>query len=534
MTIAEHVRPESSATPSPARALPDSDPDAAFARWVESHRLPILIVAALASIFWIVLYLQFTVDDAYISFRYGLNLVIHHVWNWNPSGPHEEAYTSAIYTFLGIIPALLRLSPALFFKFVGAACLGVTVYRLRTLTGTPFAALLGVLLLAVHPYLWMHAFSGLETPLYMLLILEMAIAAHRAATTSPAWAYTLFLLLPLTRPEGIVFAFAGVLLFWQARGSAPKRLAWFALAIFLGVVYFLARWHYFHHLFPNPFYAKIHAGTWRGVARCLAANLINSDGYFFILLLLFLLARRPVTRIFSACSFLTLLLVFAPNAVQMNFADRFYLQLTFPIFFLFLIAEDAAPVSRIAAIVAGISLLLILPANLIYGATNFLITKRSHIDLGRRLAPFAQDHVLFAGAAGAIPYYSGWVTYDFLGLGTNRFMAPAITLSQMEHIHPDVIVIFGDSAGPEAAEESEKAGSLAVNPLVLAYMRQSNDYQYAGAARADGFYLVSFLRNDTPQHDQILAALQQNTEISARTDFSLKSLLLQRYVPWSQ
>jgi hypothetical protein len=65
-------------------------------------------------------------------------------------------------------------------------------------------------------------------------------------------------------------------------------------------------------------------------------------------------------------------------------------------------------------------------------------------------------------------------------------------------------------------------------------MRQSNDYRYAGAARCDGFYLVSFLRNDTPQHDQILAALQQNTQVSATTNFSLKSLLFQRYVPWSQ
>jgi len=532
MTTAERARTASSIPTSPAQGQPDHD--AAFARWVESHRLAILILAAAASLLWIVLYLQFTVDDAYISFRYGLNLVAHHIWNWNPSGPHEEAYTSAIYAFLGVIPALLHLSAALFFKFVGAACLGIIFYRLHTLAATPFAALLGILLLALHPYLWMHAFSGLETPLYMLLILEMAIAAHRASTTSPAWVYTLFLLLPLTRPEGVVFACAGVLLYWRARGSAPKRLAWFALAVLLGVLYFLARWHYFHHLFPDPFYAKVRFGTWRGLLRAFASNLINSDGYFFILLLLILLARRPVTRTFAACSFMVLLLLYAPNSVPMNFADRFYLQLTFPIFFLFLIAEDVAPISRIAAIVAGISLLLILPGNLIYGATNFLITKRSHIDLGQRLAPFAQDHILFAGAAGAIPYYSGWVTYDFLGLATNRFIAPAITLPQLQHIHPDIILIFADSPGPEAAEESEGGGSLAVNPLVLAYMRQSNDYRYAGAARCDGFYLVSFLRNDTPQHDQILAALQQNTQVSATTNFSLKSLLFQRYVPWSQ
>jgi hypothetical protein len=218
--------------------------------------------------------------------------------------------------------------------------------------------------------------------------------------------------------------------------------------------------------------------------------------------------------------------------MPMNFVDRFYLQLTFPIFFLFLIAEDVARVSRVAAIVAAITLLFVVRGNLIFGATNFLVTKRSHNDLGRRLAPYAPNHVLFTGAAGAIPYYSGWVTYDFLGLATYR-LTPAMTLSQLQRIHPDLILIFSDTPGPEAAEETEKAGPLEVNRTVLQYLRQTNQYQYAGASFCDGFYLVSFLRKDTPQHDQILTALQQITVTSTNTNFSMKELLLQKYVPWS-
>ena len=210
------------------------NPDTSVALWFASYRKPIFILAALAAIFWTLLYLQYTVDDAWISFRYGRTLVTSHVWNWNPSGPREEAYTSAIYTLLGIIPALLHLSPALFFKIFGLACIGAILYRLRTATSTPFAFLLGLLILALSPWTWIHAYSGLETPLYMLLILEIALCVHRAPTVSAPYVYALALALPLTRPEGIVFSVVGLILFWHARVAPPKHVAWLAATVTVG------------------------------------------------------------------------------------------------------------------------------------------------------------------------------------------------------------------------------------------------------------------------------------------------------------
>jgi hypothetical protein len=43
---------------------------------------------------------------------------------------------------------------------------------------------------------------------------------------------------------------------------------------------------------------------------------------------------------------------------------------------------------------------------------------------------------------------------------------------------------------------------------------------------------VEFLRRDTPQHDEIVRALQQNAKSSAKSDLTWRDMLLQRYVRW--
>jgi hypothetical protein len=513
------------------------NPDLTFARWLTSRRKPLLALAFLFAAFWTLLYLQFTVDDAFISFRYGRTLLQSHTWNWNPSGTygeatHEEAYTSFTYALLGIVPALIHISAPLFFKLFGLACLGWIAYRLQTLA-SPFAALLGILLLAIHPFVWIHAFSGLETPLYILLIVEMALCVKHADTVPPTWVYALFLLLPLTRPEGIVFACAGVLLFWRNRATAPKQIAWFAAAILAGLTYFLARWRYFHHLLPNPYYAKVPAASWRTLLHGLADNASNFAEYFFILLLLFFIARTSTTRVFAVCSFFLLLLLFAPNNMPMNYADRFYLQLTLPIFLVFLLVESTEHASRIAAILAGIFLLAISAGALRYAATYFPGLQRAHADLGRRIAPFAPDHVLFTGEVGAIPYYSGWVTWDFYGLGTHGSSPRTVTLTQLQQLHPDLLLLFATTPGPKGIEDTNMSGGLAVNPIVSQFLRQTGEYEYVASSHGDGFYIVSFLRRDTARYDEIRTALKQNSDASEAANLTLKSLLLQQYVPWA-
>jgi hypothetical protein len=190
--------------------------------------------------------------------------------------------------------------------------------------------------------------------------------------------------------------------------------------------------------------------------------------------------------------------------------------------------------SRIAAISAAIFFLVLSVSGLIYGVAYFPTLRRAQIDLGERLAPYASGHTLLTGEAGALPYYSGWTTYDFLGLGTNAFARAPMTVADLRRIHPDLIILFGESPGPEALNEADTTTTLAANPIVREYLLEEDGYGYAGASHANGYFLVEFLRNDTPQHDEILDALQENASSSVETHFSLRDLLLQRYVPWSR
>ena len=203
---------------------------------------------------WTLILLQFTVDDAFISFRYAKILFTHGIWNWNPSGPRVESYTSALYTVLAVIPMLLHIPPALFFKAFGTACIAAMVYRVVTEASSRFAMVIGVMVIGLFPTLWLHAFSGLETPLYILLILEMALCVEHAADAQYPYVCLLFLLLPLTRPEGVVFSILGAILFVRRRRDADTFPRWLVVAAFVGLVYFIARWHYFGQLLPNPFY----------------------------------------------------------------------------------------------------------------------------------------------------------------------------------------------------------------------------------------------------------------------------------------
>jgi hypothetical protein len=72
-----------------------------------------LVVLALSAYF----FSRFTVDDAFIGWRYAKNLIDFGIWNYNPSNfDLTNAYTSPLLTFLSIIPEILGINVVLFFK----------------------------------------------------------------------------------------------------------------------------------------------------------------------------------------------------------------------------------------------------------------------------------------------------------------------------------------------------------------------------------------------------------------------------------
>jgi hypothetical protein len=76
-------------------------------------------VVTIAALVLTLVFFQFTVDDAYITFRHSLNLVEHGILSWNLEGPREEAFTNPLYVLLGVIGIKAGIKPELPIKVIG-------------------------------------------------------------------------------------------------------------------------------------------------------------------------------------------------------------------------------------------------------------------------------------------------------------------------------------------------------------------------------------------------------------------------------
>nr|WP_042190051.1 hypothetical protein [Kibdelosporangium sp. MJ126-NF4]CEL19063.1 hypothetical protein [Kibdelosporangium sp. MJ126-NF4]CTQ95135.1 hypothetical protein [Kibdelosporangium sp. MJ126-NF4] len=195
-----------------------------------------------------------TLDDSFITWRYGETLIQSGRWNWNADGPLVEAYTNPLYAIASIVPALLGISAELFFKLVSLGIVAgyVVVVRQFGLPKRQEFLLLAVAL--ASPVFFLQLYHGLETASFALLIGWLFALVHRTGQLGT----TGFLVagaVALSRPEGIVFtasAIGLVLLTDRSRATVKG-----AIAVLGGwAVYWLIRWIYFGKFFPNSFYQK--------------------------------------------------------------------------------------------------------------------------------------------------------------------------------------------------------------------------------------------------------------------------------------
>ncbi|MCX5205021.1 hypothetical protein OG897_26635 [Streptomyces sp. NBC_00237] len=208
--------------------------------------------------FWLC---RFTVDDAFITWRYGKSFAESGVWDWNPfvegSGlPRVEAYTNPLYAFVSIVPAVAGWPVEAFFKALGLLllCGGIaTAALLRDVPRYQRVAL--VALMAANPLFVSHFFHGLESGSFALLIaLLFGVLYRRGRLGALGWAAAA--LVALSRPEGMGYAFVAVA--WAALvNRKDRREVRGALAVAGGLVgYWALRAWWFGHLMPNTYMVK--------------------------------------------------------------------------------------------------------------------------------------------------------------------------------------------------------------------------------------------------------------------------------------
>jgi hypothetical protein len=250
-----------------------------FSNW-RYRAFAILYLAAAAFITLSFLYYQFIVDDVYISLRYARNFAEGYglVFNTDRSEP-VEGYTNFLWVMFEAALFALKideLSIIHIIRITGIICGIATIlvtYRLtRHITRREEPALLAAIFLSLVPQFAFWCVGGLETGLYMLLIMSgiYRYLVEMRSRGAHYWSVTLLFLAALTRPEGLVFALlflladlAQTLYTTIRRGRTPKlslRLNRIGDALLIFVVfysvYFVWRYSFYDLLLPNTFYAK--------------------------------------------------------------------------------------------------------------------------------------------------------------------------------------------------------------------------------------------------------------------------------------
>lgn len=215
-------------------------------------------------------------DDAYITFRYSLNLATG-IGPYFNAGEHVEGYTNFLLMLLvaGAIriggvdaaPAAAKVIGVLGGLLAMLAARSWTLRRLATMPRlAPHAALLAwipALMVAVNAAFALNSMTGLETALFAGL-LALGLTLLDLATDGERWcgAGVAFALAALTRPEGAIGAFVALLVAlaaggWKRRGL--RRAVAIDLATVAGVVaaHVLFRFLFYDgEWLPNTYYAK--------------------------------------------------------------------------------------------------------------------------------------------------------------------------------------------------------------------------------------------------------------------------------------
>ncbi|GAA3492849.1 hypothetical protein [Streptomyces cremeus] len=268
--------------PSALRRSPGDEPSGVGPSGVRLPRVPVraaraLFLVSLAGLTglmgWLAFWLcRLTVDDAFISWRYGKSFAGSGVWDWNPvvagSGlPRVEAYTNPLYAALSIVPAVAGWPVEAFFKAFGLLllCGGIAVAAvLRDVPRHQRVALVAVM--AANPVFVSHFFHGLESGSFALFIALLYGVLYRRGRLG-ALGRTAAVLVALSRPEGVAYAFAAVA--WAALANrGDRREVRGALAVAGGLAgYWALRAWWFGRLLPHTYLVTSGSVDASGVVR---------------------------------------------------------------------------------------------------------------------------------------------------------------------------------------------------------------------------------------------------------------------------
>jgi arabinofuranosyltransferase len=416
----------------------------------------------------LVIFPKWTMDDAYVTFRYADNLANHSELTWNIGEDPIEGYTGIALPVALAILIKAGISPVLGSKVIGVMSFflgGLMLFLvLRKLAIRELVRGIVLLLYFTAPFMFVHSLSGLETILFSTVIvacvftLLLCLEPSRYQSLNETLLLFLLLFASLVRPEGVVLAVTYMIAVGFAKLKYSKSEFWpFVVRLTLvyilpGLLYFIWRYEYYGQLFPNTFYAKRYEGfinklsvlrfcmflLWYITLPALGGlilNVVESNPMKRIREMLVppMGPRLLIASVANGAFILLVLFQYANSHLIMDYSHRFFV----PFFPLFLVGIGilldsglyALPDSRsVRPLRYRLKLLLVflalvqlyvhfaeLKAEISFVADYKQLLEDEHIQVGKFLkenVPSSEWLIVYVDA-GAIPYFSGLKTVDF-------------------------------------------------------------------------------------------------------------------------
>jgi hypothetical protein len=421
--------------------------------------------------FWI--FSRFTVDDAFISWRYGKNLVDFGIWNYSPNIlDMTQAYTNPIYALLSIIPNYFKIDVVLFFKIISLLNLFLFMGYMIKKTNKYKT----VLLFFILPATMIHLFSGLETFLFISLLVVLFINLYE---DNFKLSILTTMLLFVTRPETWLFFaltpfyflikdieinFSNKKIFVQKffqKDNINFKSFFISLSLlgFILGVYLLFHKYHFGYALPNTYYIK--SGSY--------FNIINFVWFLIVslpLLVMFIARQYKLFLVFSLF-FLALIYSYSTSGLEMNYAERFSFHIFAPLFFIliYLSTKVKEPIYYISK-TNKFETFFILKPNLFFNiiaiafltlfflkSTNIKTIKivdyypraiDSHAELGKKLNEIKTNYGVNSfsfGDAGMTAYHSELLALDNIGLGSSMVaQSKGVDEKILNQYNPEILV----------------------------------------------------------------------------------------------
>lgn len=412
---------------------------------------------------------RFTVDDAFISWRYGRNIVEFGVWGYNPTYfDLTQAYTNPLYALLSIIPPLIGMDMVLFFKLASFSVLLFFISLIVRSRKEIFFATLLVLTCLIYPGSVVHLFSGLETFAYALFFgLIFAAIEDRRMYIAIALSIAIFFL----RPEGWIFVFiTPVLVFMKSHKGRNESIIttlknlWILIAVMpiIAMLYFIYHRTYFGFYLPNTFYAKSMISSFNieiFYTYCIAIILGTAHFYFYRKISVYLLILALIAPSY----------IYIISDLQMNYFQRFSFQILFPVtayitysilrwdpvhkwkFSIFsstIVTRRSISLGVLIAIYGIWSLVSVQSWQMAHFANYYPRFHNSYADLGVEMAKYGNRHgrLTFAlSEAGITAFHSQAISLDYIGLGSSAVAQNGVSFKLLDTYNPSIVMIGRES-----------------------------------------------------------------------------------------